>query len=71
MVPWTKSPAWSIVYEHTDRPVGKVVRAVKSATHKAQNLFTGDSDTPPIVEDLVNKLEQEERRRGETPSDSG
>ncbi|MFN8485254.1 MAG: hypothetical protein U0768_19630 [Anaerolineae bacterium] len=63
--------AADLARQHTDRPVGKVVRAVKSATHKAQNLFTGDTDTPPIVEDLVNKLEQEERRRGEIPSDSG
>ncbi len=61
--------AADLARQHTERPVEKVVRAVKSATHKAQHMVTGDADTPPIVEDLVNKLEEQERLRGEIPSE--
>ncbi len=61
--------AADLARQHTERPVSKVVRAVKAATHKAQHLVTGDTDTPAIVEDLVNKLEEQERLRGEIPSE--
>ncbi|MFN8498919.1 MAG: hypothetical protein U0641_13800 [Anaerolineae bacterium] len=62
--------AADLARQHTERPVEKVVRAVKSATQRAQHLVTGEAETPAIVEDLVNKLEAEERLRGEIPPES-
>jgi hypothetical protein len=58
----TRMAAANLAREHTDHPVKKVVQAVKK---KVQGVLPGE-DVPPIIEDLLDKLEEQERAAGET-----
>ncbi|HZG69792.1 MAG TPA: hypothetical protein VEZ12_23880 [Herpetosiphonaceae bacterium] len=52
----TRMAANDLAREHPAQPLGRVARAVK----KAQAALSGD-DVPPIIDDLLDKLEEQER----------
>jgi len=66
----TRMAAADLAREHAGHPVKKAARALK----KKARSWLGRDEVPPIVEQLLDKLEEQERsasaEQGEAPSDS-
>ncbi len=59
----TRMAAADLAREHAGNPVQKVARTLKKKTQA----LLGRDEVPPIIEDLLDKLEEQERAAGEFP----